>query len=228
MDDIENEFREEVRERVRDLLQVFCEEYGLPVFRHLLFSADGVWGRIQQNTHKPFVFQELEPPLLFMIELAESLRFSASEDFLSEDEDNALRLLFQSPWFAVILDPTLPVPISLRKLALRAIGEFKMYFGYHEEELWRALNLLIDQMRIQNLAAPAAVSMRNLCDENRGNIAKAGRVEAMLEVCCQYFDFPAAQREPKTAITAAVASVAEAMDRPEVRHLSHIRKIDRS
>lgn len=135
----------------------------------------------------------------------------------SQDLTDLLRhsRLFKSPWFAVIFRQDLPVPMSIRKLAIRAIGDFKMYFGFHKDEMWRALDLLIEKMRITDLAAPAAVSLRNLCDENRVVIAGAGRVGGMLEVCAQYFEYPGAQREPKAAIIAAVSSVAESLSKTE-------------
>ncbi|KAL9055146.1 MAG: hypothetical protein Q9162_003724 [Coniocarpon cinnabarinum] len=215
-DETENEVREDVRSRCRDLLQVFCEEYGTPVFERLLKSAEGTWFRIGHLLDDRQAMMELETPLYFLIELAESLRFSSSEESLSEEEDRALGRLFTSAWFAAIFDEKASMPETIRKQALRAIGEFKSYFGLHETQLWFALDLLITRMRDNTLAAPAAVSLRNICDENRSVIAGAGRVEAMVSVCAQYFEFPGAQREAKAAIIAAVTSVAEAMEKPEV------------
>ena len=215
-DEADNEVREDVRSRTRDLLQVCCEEYGLAVFEKVLDSADAAWRRIEYEQHRREAYAELEPSVYFLVELAESLRFASSEDSIDGDEDAALGRLFRSPWFAAIFRSDLDIPNTLRKLALRTIGDFKLYFGFHKEELWRALDLLIEQMSLKGLAAPAAVSLRNLCDENRSTIAHAGRLEPMLGACAKYFMFPNAQREAKCAIVAAVASAAEAMPRPEV------------
>lgn len=207
----ENELREELRMRLRDLLQVCCEEYGLPAFNRLIDTAEDFWYRAERNDDFEEVYAGLDATLYFIVELAESLRFSSSEDELQPGEDAALARLFGSVWFSTILRKTDPTLLPLQQLALRTIGEFNLYFGSHEQELWQALDLLISKMADARLASAAAIALRDLCDQNRAQVASAGQVGQMTEVCAQYFSYAGAQREPKSAIAAAVANIAQAL-----------------
>ena len=210
-EEAENELREELKVRLRDLLQVCCEEYGLPVFERLLSAADNVWHgkKLQNDVSKRNA--ELELVLQFLVEIGDSLRFASSENELDAAEDTALTRMFGSSWYLFSIDAGKPAPVSLRKLALRAIGEFNLYFKNHQNELWHVLDVLVQFMSQPTVAASAAVSIREICDHNRRQIAQADKASQMINVCSQYFEYGGAQRDAKGAILSAVASVAEAI-----------------
>ena len=211
----EEEFRGELRTRLRDLLQVCCEEYGIPVFERLLTVAETIWSQSDEYGDIERELQKLESTVFFLVNLSDSLRFASSVDILDPAEDAALERLFRSEWFQTILIEDIEVPEKLRVLGLRLLGGFTIFFGEHPDQLLPALEILVKFMRQSSVAAPAAIALRDLCDRNRWIIAAEGQLKQLLDVCSQYISYPAALREAKAAIVAAVASVAEASQEPE-------------
>ena len=209
------QLREDIRTRLKDLLQLCCEEYGVPVFECLLDTAEMIENQVRASSFTVEPFPIWYSTLYFVVELGESLQFSFPDDELGPKEDAALTKLFSSSWLAMLLGDGQNIPPLLQRLALRLIGEYHLYFEYDEQRLWQALDVLIEKMGNSMVASPAAVSLNILCDQNRSRIVEASYIQRVLDVCCQHFSDPGSRSESKAAIAAAVVSITKAFPNPD-------------